>query len=129
MSSTLSLWHQCLQFLEDKLTPTDYHTWIFPLQAEMLEEGLCLFAPNRFICGYVEDNYLALIKSCLQQCSPHQTPHVVLKMGRKSGSTATAAANAQAEASAPAPSAGPTQHTDEIFSSAFNHFFSVREFE
>jgi chromosomal replication initiator protein len=85
MSSTLSLWHQCLQFLEDKLTPTDYHTWIFPLQAEMLEEGLCLFAPNRFICGYVEDNYLVMIKELLNQLHPANTPNVLLKMGRKSG--------------------------------------------
>lgn len=85
MSSTLSLWHQCLQFLEDKLTPTDYHTWIFPLQAEMLEDGLCLFAPNRFICGYVEDNYLEMIKELVSQISPSNVPRVLLKMGRKSG--------------------------------------------
>lgn len=109
MSSTLSLWHQCLQFLEDKLTPTDYHTWIFPLQAELLEDGLCLFAPNRFICGYVEDNYLVMIKSLVQQLSPSNTPDVLLKMGRKSSGqpvappagTPIVAAPPSARASAP----------------------------
>jgi chromosomal replication initiator protein len=111
MSSTLSLWHQCLQFLEDKLTPTDYHTWIFPLQAEMLEEGLCLFAPNRFICGYVEDNYLLMIKTWIQQYCPTNTPSVMLKMGRKSGSTATASANAavQQQAANAVPAYAPSK--------------------
>ncbi|MFI4956900.1 MAG: chromosomal replication initiator protein DnaA [Gammaproteobacteria bacterium] len=111
MSSTLSLWHQCLQFLEDKLTPTDYHTWIFPLQAEMLEEGLCLFAPNRFICGYVEDNYLVIIKDLLSQLYPSNPPHVLLKMGRKSGGNPTSAP--VASHSAPA---APTSNTKSSMS-------------
>ncbi len=118
MSGTLSLWHQCLQFLEDKLTPTDYHTWIFPLQAEMLEEGLCLFAPNRFICGYVEDNYLVMIKAWMQQFCPTNPPDVVLKMGRKSNGMA--AISAEPAASFITTKVVPTKTNAMTFSSADN---------
>ena len=120
MSSTLSLWHQCLQFLEDKLTPTDYHTWIFPLQAEMLEEGLCLFAPNRFICGYVEDNYLVMIKDLLSQIYPSNPPAVLLKMGRKSGGNPTSAPAASSFSPAAPSSNTKSSMSAPVFSGTTN---------
>lgn len=121
MSSTLSLWHQCLQCLEDKLTPTDYHTWIFPLQAEMVEDGLCLFAPNRFICGYVEDNYLTMIKAFVQQFAPANTPHVLLKMGRKSTAPNSAPSAATvAVSSTPAPAPTRSVMSGPVYSGATN---------
>lgn len=58
-----SLWNQCLQALELKLTEREFNTWIRPLQAEQTDRGLRLLAPNRFVVDWVQQNCLPHIVS------------------------------------------------------------------
>ena len=44
---SLSLWQQCLARLQDELPATEFSMWIRPLQAELSDNTLALYAPNR----------------------------------------------------------------------------------
>jgi len=52
-----SLWENCLLQLEQEIEPQHVNTWIRPLQAELKENQLSLFAPNKFVLDWVLDNY------------------------------------------------------------------------
>ncbi|NYY79574.1 hypothetical protein DMH17_00210 [Raoultella planticola] len=53
---SLSLWQQCLARLQDELPATEFSMWIRPLQAELSDNTLALYAPNRFVLGWVGIN-------------------------------------------------------------------------
>ena len=55
---SLSLWQQCLARLQDELSATEFSMWIRPLQAELSDNTLALYAPNRFVLDWVRDKYL-----------------------------------------------------------------------
>lgn len=94
MSGSLSLWQQCVQALQDKLTPQQFNTWIHPLQAKLSDDGLCLLAPNRFVLNWVKESYLALIEDLLKQFSVGAVPKLTLQIGSKSTQPAIALASA-----------------------------------
>ncbi len=53
---SLSLWQQCLARLQDELPATEFSMWIRPLQAELSDNTLALYAPNRFVLDWVGIN-------------------------------------------------------------------------
>lgn len=55
------LWDHCLQNLQNEFPAQQYNTWIRPLQAEVVENGLILIAPNRFVRDWVNDKFLSRI--------------------------------------------------------------------
>ncbi|MFC0322304.1 chromosomal replication initiator protein DnaA [Gallibacterium melopsittaci] len=57
-----SLWQSCLLQLQDKISQLDFSTWIRPLQADISENTMVLYAPNRFVRDWVQDKYLAQIE-------------------------------------------------------------------
>ncbi|OBW92882.1 chromosomal replication initiation protein [Gallibacterium genomosp. 3] len=57
-----SLWQSCLLQLQDKISQLDFSTWIRPLQADISETTMVLYAPNRFVRDWVQDKYLAQIE-------------------------------------------------------------------
>lgn len=83
MSGSLSLWQQCVQALQDKLTPQQFNTWIHPLQVTFSDDGICLLAPNRFVLNWVKESYLSSIESLLQQFSSGAAPKVSLQIGSR----------------------------------------------
>ncbi|WP_425427443.1 DnaA N-terminal domain-containing protein [Avibacterium endocarditidis] len=48
MKTTLaSLWQDCLSQLQDQVSPTDFSTWLRPLQADIVgENNMVLYASN-----------------------------------------------------------------------------------
>ena len=60
MQNTL-LWEKCLRKLEDDIEERDFHTWVRPLTASDDDNGLVLYAPNRFVVDWVEDNLFEVI--------------------------------------------------------------------
>jgi chromosomal replication initiator protein len=104
VSGSLSLWQQCVQALQDKLTPQQFNTWIHPLQAKLSDDGICLLAPNRFVLNWVKESYLASIEGLLQQFSPGVAPKVSLQIGNKSTQPVIApSATLSTQSHAPAP--------------------------
>lgn len=57
-----SLWQSCLLQLQDKISQLDFSTWIRPLQADITENTMVLYAPNRFVRDWVQDKYLVQIE-------------------------------------------------------------------
>lgn len=62
-----SLWLQCLQQLQEELPATEFSMWVRPLQAELNDNTLTLFAPNRFVLDWVRDKYLNSINRLLKE--------------------------------------------------------------
>lgn len=56
-----TLWRKCLDHLQDELPPTQFNTWVRPLQAEVNGNELHLLAPNRFVKDWVNDRFLVRI--------------------------------------------------------------------
>ena len=61
-----ALWQNCVSALTQELSEEEISTWIRPLQPAQGENGaLRLFAPNRFVCDWVNNNCLETIRSTL----------------------------------------------------------------
>ncbi|MBF0266341.1 MAG: ATP-binding protein, partial [Gammaproteobacteria bacterium] len=56
-------WDSCLQFLREKVSPSDFQTWLAPLQCEIKNKQLFLYAPNKFVVDWVSDKYLNLVEN------------------------------------------------------------------
>ncbi|WP_105902970.1 chromosomal replication initiator protein DnaA [Vibrio gangliei] len=86
-----SLWLQCLQRLQEELPATEFSMWVRPLQAELNDNTLTLFAPNRFVLDWVRDKYLHSIDRLLKEFSGSDTPNLRFEVGSKPAQPATAA--------------------------------------
>ena len=108
---SLSLWQQCLARLQDELPATEFSMWIRPLQAELSDNTLALYAPNRFVLDWVRDKYLNNINGLLNDFCGSDAPQLRFEVGTKPVTqtvreTVNVAIPAQA-APAPAPRALP----------------------
>lgn len=63
MIEPANFWPACLARLEEELSSQQYNTWIRPLSAEAGEDGVVLYAPNRFILQFIKDRFLARIEA------------------------------------------------------------------
>ncbi|KII78961.1 chromosomal replication initiator protein DnaA [Vibrio renipiscarius] len=102
-----SLWLQCLQQLQEELPATEFSMWVRPLQAELSDNTLTLFAPNRFVLDWVRDKYLNSINRLLQQYCGNDIPNLRFEVGSRPVSAPQAApkrtpADVAALSSAPA---------------------------
>ena len=81
---SLSLWQQCLARLQDELPATEFSMWIRPLQAELSDNTLALYAPNRFVLDWVRDKYLNNINGLLTSFCGADAPQLRFEVGTKS---------------------------------------------
>ncbi len=110
---SLSLWQQCLARLQDELPATEFSMWIRPLQAELSDNTLALYAPNRFVLDWVRDKYLNNINGLLNDFCGSDAPQLRFEVGTKPVTqtvreVVNVAAPAQA-APAPAPRVAPVR--------------------
>ncbi|MCW2476514.1 MULTISPECIES: chromosomal replication initiator protein DnaA [unclassified Symbiopectobacterium] len=80
---SLSLWQQCLARLQDELPATEFSMWIRPLQAELNDNTLALYAPNRFVLDWVRDKYLNNINGLLNDFCGMDAPLLRFEVGSK----------------------------------------------
>jgi chromosomal replication initiator protein len=78
-----SLWDRCLNSLENEFPSQQFNTWIRPLQAELDNEKLVLFAPNRFVKDFIAERFLTRITELIQQFSEDPAPIIMLEIGSK----------------------------------------------
>ena len=69
-----SVWHKCLDRLQDELSSQQYNTWIRPLQAREEEDRLHIYAPNRYVRNQVQAAYLERINELLDQLGDPGNP-------------------------------------------------------
>uniref|UniRef100_UPI0024B1E279 DnaA N-terminal domain-containing protein n=1 Tax=Enterovibrio norvegicus TaxID=188144 RepID=UPI0024B1E279 len=96
-----SLWLQCLQRLQEDLPATEFSMWVRPLQAELNDNTLTLFAPNRFVLDWVRDKYLNSINQLLNEFCGVDMPVLRFEVGSKR----VASVAPPSQPVAPAPSA------------------------
>lgn len=75
------LWNQCLGYLEQKLTPKDFNTWIRPLQADEDADCLRLYAPNQFVLERIKKDYQQHIHTVITHVRPKQQPKLFIQVG------------------------------------------------
>ncbi|NPU90462.1 MAG: chromosomal replication initiator protein DnaA [Gammaproteobacteria bacterium] len=79
-----SLWHQCLNRLQEELPSQQFNMWIRPLQAEVNGGQLRLLAPNRFVLDWVNEKFLGRISELMKELSITEEPfQVVLAIGSR----------------------------------------------
>ncbi len=80
-----SLWGACLETLHQKVDDANtFNKWIKPLQADINDQSLILYAPNQFVVSWVEENFLSAIHDALNAiCQERgiQTPPIKLEIG------------------------------------------------
>lgn len=74
------VWDICLDKLRDDIPLDQFNTWLRPLQGEYCSEQntLTLFAPNRFVCDWVNDKYIRKITALLQEITHEDAPPIVI---------------------------------------------------
>ncbi|MBI6548110.1 chromosomal replication initiator protein DnaA [Xenorhabdus lircayensis] len=80
---SLSLWQQCLARLQDELPATEFSMWIRPLQAELSDNTLALYAPNRFVLDWVREKYINNINLLLNDFCGPEVPLLRFEVGNK----------------------------------------------
>ncbi|MCY7295425.1 chromosomal replication initiator protein DnaA [Alteromonas sp. a30] len=72
--SSVALWNQCLDRLQQDLPTQQFSMWIRPLKAEEQGETLTLFAPNRFVLDWVRDKYVERIVTLFEEFCGTEAP-------------------------------------------------------
>jgi len=98
---------QCLQQLQEELPAAEYSMWVRPLQAELNDNTLTLFAPNRFVLDWVRDKYINNINRLLKEHCGQDVPSLRFEVGSRrvqapKPAPVRTAADVAAESSAPA---------------------------
>ncbi len=78
---SLSLWRECLDILKQSCTQEHYNRWLSPLQVEIRENHLTLWAPNQYVLEGVARDYLEQMKAILTELNRGQPFHLVLGVG------------------------------------------------
>ncbi|MCK3654833.1 chromosomal replication initiation protein DnaA [Pasteurellaceae bacterium Macca] len=78
-----SLWSDCLSHLQAKVSPTDYSTWLRPLQASDSAGTLMLYAHNQFVANWVKDRFLAEIVLLARTLTKNDALSVEIQVGIK----------------------------------------------
>ncbi len=81
---SVSLWQQCLSRLQNELSSTEFSMWLRPLKAELTDNTLTLYAPNRFVLDWVRDKYLNSITALLDEFCGLDAPILRFDIGGKS---------------------------------------------
>ncbi|MEW9824437.1 MAG: chromosomal replication initiator protein DnaA [Candidatus Symbiodolus clandestinus] len=81
---SIPLWQHCLTRLQEELSATEFSMWIRPLQAELQENALALYAPNRFVLEWVKERYLNNINRLLSDFCGNRKIHLHFAVGHKS---------------------------------------------
>jgi chromosomal replication initiator protein len=76
-----TVWQNCLTKLRDELDEQLYATWIQPLQAEVVDKELKLFAPNQFARDKVKSDFYNIIKEFACEISDGGISNVTLSVG------------------------------------------------
>jgi chromosomal replication initiator protein len=77
------LWHRCLCQLEREVPEQHFNTWIRPLQAVDADGVLRLYAPNRFVVDWVQQNLYGRIVELARDAADGSGRQVLLEVGSR----------------------------------------------
>jgi len=79
----MDAWPRCLERLQAEFPAEDVHTWLKPLQADLRDDGLVLYAPNAFVMEEVRGRYLERIRELLVHYAGTGTVSLEIGASRK----------------------------------------------
>ncbi|MDM7859345.1 chromosomal replication initiator protein DnaA [Alteromonas sp. ASW11-36] len=74
------VWAQCLNRLKEDLPVQEFSMWIRPLQHEVSENTITLYAKNHFILDWVRDKYRTAISAVLSELYDNDVPTLKLEV-------------------------------------------------
>lgn len=83
----ISVWKSCLEKLEGELSPQQFNTWIRPLQVIEEHNLIRLLAPNRFVLDWINEKYIDLIKTQLENLLNGEDFILKLEVGSQATTT------------------------------------------
>jgi chromosomal replication initiator protein len=81
-----ALWQSCLSVLEEELPAQQFSMWIRPLQCDVSDNIMTLYAPNRFVLDWVREKYVARITQLVSLQDSANPPLVRFDVGTLSSS-------------------------------------------
>lgn len=83
-----NLWADCLSSLKQELPEQQFNTWVRPLQGEVVDTDLVLYAPNKFVLDWVKEKFLNRINDLVLELQGGESQvNVALKIGSSTGSS------------------------------------------
>ena len=83
MDTTVSLWGQCLEYLQNKIPSQEFNVWLRPLHVVENAQGVTLLAPNQFVLDWVRDHFVSFIKEAFEFVYEGTPPSLRLEIGSK----------------------------------------------
>ncbi len=128
MVEEATLWQGCLLDLQEELSQQQFNTWIRPLQAECKEDGLYLFAPNKFVLDWIGEKFLQRIKEIAEKNAGENLP-IFLSIGSKGDGGKGASPRAFSSPNLPNAPLPRVEATPEIvFQSNLNPLFTFENY-
>lgn len=78
--SAAQFWSRCADSLKLELPEQQFNTWIRPLKLEVVEGGLCLLAPNKFVLDWVKQKFFDRIEHLIDEESGGQSLKISLDL-------------------------------------------------
>ncbi|MFK5893823.1 MAG: DnaA N-terminal domain-containing protein, partial [Pseudomonadota bacterium] len=73
-------WERCLDYLKIEIPQQEFNTWLRPLQSDVSNNVLTLYAPNKFVVDWVNKKYLTFINDFFRD-SNSNFDSVLIKVG------------------------------------------------
>ena len=68
MLTAESVWNNCLKFVKDNIQIQAYKTWFEPNKAyKIRRECINIQVPSKFFYEWLEEHYIKLLKTCINQ--------------------------------------------------------------
>lgn len=81
MLQPVEFWQNCLNCLQGELSPEQFNTWIRPLQIDIIEDRLTLFAPNLIVLNSVKEQFIDRICALVKRLSDNRFSSIFLEVG------------------------------------------------
>lgn len=70
--------------MQSEHSEQEFNTWIRPLQAEVTNDSIILYAPNHFVVDWIKQNFYSRMISLIKEFSSEENPPtLILKVGSK----------------------------------------------
>ena len=78
-----NFWPVCLSRFEQELSAQQFNTWIKPLETEIGEHAIRVFAPNKFVQQWVKERFLSKIETIAAELLPQHTLQIEVSISNK----------------------------------------------
>ncbi|WP_294615914.1 chromosomal replication initiator protein DnaA [uncultured Gilliamella sp.] len=116
-----AIWQDCLSQLQEELPTTEFNLWIRPLQAEMVDNKLYIYAPNRFVLDWVRNKYLTTISQLLNKLFNNDALKLYLEVGSTLSTSIDKKTKKEEPKEAITPAWKTTKENNHTYHSGINH--------